>query len=74
MSGHFEYELHVDVRIDKVYVDDEQPAYRSYSNDRLSVNETVSLGTLNFLQIAKVLGSFHDLAEQIKADQKSIEE
>ncbi len=35
--------------------------------DRLNVNETVSLSVTDFLDMAKVLGRFHDLAQELKA-------
>lgn len=39
----------------------------SNRGDRLNVNETVSLSVCDFLDIAKILGQFHDLAQLLKA-------
>lgn len=38
------------------------------SGSGLNVDETVELGALDFLGIAKVLGRFHDLAQAVKTD------
>lgn len=35
--------------------------------DRLNVNETVTLAVDDFLDMAKVLGQFHDLAQSLNA-------
>jgi hypothetical protein len=37
----------------------------------LQVRDTVELGDLGFLELAAVLGRFHDLAEVIKTEQAS---
>jgi len=50
------YELRVDVSIT-----DTQSGY-----GRLAVTEAVSVNTASFLEMAKILGQFHDLAESIK--------
>lgn len=39
------------------------------THNALSVNHTMELGTLTFLQLAGILGRFHDLGEAIKAEQ-----
>lgn len=36
------------------------------SGEQLTVDHSLSLGTLDFLQLAGVLGRFHDLAEEVK--------
>lgn len=35
-------------------------------NNQLSVNHSMTLGTLNFLELAGILGRFHELGETIK--------
>lgn len=37
-------------------------------NNALSVNHTVQLGTLDFLELAAILGRFHELGEKIKSE------
>lgn len=36
-----------------------------HNHERLSIDETFSLGTSNFLQVAQILGRFHELANAI---------
>jgi hypothetical protein len=50
------YELRVDVSIT-----DTQSGF-----GRLAVSETVSVNTASFLEMAGILGQFHELAESIK--------
>lgn len=38
----------------------------SNMGDQLNVSETVTIPTQSFLDIAKVLGQFHDLAQSLK--------
>lgn len=42
-----------------------------YSNERLTVRETIRLPASGFLQIAGVLGQFHDLAEKVRSGDNS---
>ena len=35
----------------------------------LSVSESVDIDAMDFLEIAKILGQFHDLAQKIKTQQ-----
>jgi hypothetical protein len=39
---------------------------RSNQGDQLNVSETVHVEATDFLDIAKVLGRFHDLANELK--------
>lgn len=55
------YRLEIRAELQKV---DEQ-GY-SFGNERLSVNETIDLGSMDFLGVCKVLGQFHAVAEEIK--------
>jgi hypothetical protein len=41
--------------------------YDQFTNEQLSVEQTVELGAMNFLQVAGVLGQFQTLADEIKA-------
>jgi hypothetical protein len=38
-----------------------------YGNNELRVNEIATLPTMDFAQIAEVLGRFHELTEALKA-------
>ena len=38
-----------------------------YGSGQIQLSETVTIGAMSFLELAKVLGQFHDLAESIKA-------
>lgn len=42
----------------------------SNNGDRLNVNETVSLNVSDFLEMAQVLGRFHELAQSLKVHKK----
>ncbi len=35
-------------------------------NDHLRIDETLALGSCDFLEIAAILGQFHELAQQIQ--------
>lgn len=37
-------------------------------NNQLSVNHSMMLGTLSFLDLAAVLGRFHDLGERVQRE------
>lgn len=39
--------------------------------NQLSVNQTMTLGMLNFLQVAAVLGQFHELGERVKKENEA---
>lgn len=39
----------------------------AYTNDRLEISDTLNLDVADFLGISKVLGRFHDLAEELRA-------
>jgi len=56
------YHLTVRVEVNKQIQEgsDEQPYWRNSTNDRLSVEETVDLGSLDFLGVMGVLGHLHD--------------
>lgn len=41
-----------------------------YTGHQLRVQEQTVLNVSNFLELAQVLGRFHDLAEAIKAEQE----
>ncbi|MDB5910931.1 MAG: hypothetical protein JWP34_5045 [Massilia sp.] len=53
----------LNVRIDLERVNDNG----GFSGDRLSVDESLRLEVDGFLEVAQVLGRFHELAENIKA-------
>jgi len=42
---------------------------RRYHQGRLSISESLYLNVADFLTMAKILGQFHELAEQIKKSQ-----
>jgi hypothetical protein len=56
------YLLHVSVEI---HGDPTDPM--GMGNDRLRVEEDVALGACGFLEIAAILGEFHELAHQIQS-------
>lgn len=45
----------------EVYIEPEP-----YQGERLSIRESVTLNVSSFLEMAKVLSQFHDLAESLK--------
>ena len=55
------YELRIEVSIS-----DRESGY-----GRLGVSETVLVNSRSFLEMAKILGQFHDLAESIKKTQSA---
>lgn len=40
---------------------------RSDFGDRLEVREDFEMGQIDFLEMAKILGQFHDLAQKLKS-------
>lgn len=40
----------------------------AFGGPGLTIEETVDLGTVDFLETAAILGRFHDVAENIKAN------
>jgi hypothetical protein len=48
--------------------------YDDHRGDRLNVHEEIELGSdLQFLEIAKILGVFHDLANKIKQERQPVQ-
>lgn len=43
---------------------------RDSRGGNLNVSETVSIEASSFLEIAKILGTFHDLAQSLKTKEK----
>lgn len=41
-----------------------------YSGGRLGVQENIELGTLGFIELAQVLGRFHELAQTIEKERE----
>jgi hypothetical protein len=58
------YKLEIRASVTKMERDPN--GYDRFSNEQLSVNQTVDLGSLDFLELCKVLGAVHDLGNQIK--------
>jgi hypothetical protein len=42
------------------------PCSPTGGNDHLRIDETLALGSCDFLEIAAILGQFHELAQQIQ--------
>lgn len=57
------------VRVEVQQTDD----HGGYYGQGLTVEETVELGTVDFMETAAILGRFHELGEDIKARQSTIE-
>ena len=54
------YELHINVRIQQIT--------GSYCGAGLSVEETLKINATTFLEMAQILGQFHQLAETLSAN------
>lgn len=64
-----QFQLEVSVEVREVSTLD---GYRQVSNyNRLSVRHTIELGALDFLELAQVLGRFHELGETIRKERKN---
>lgn len=55
----------LNLRVEIFHVDDQG---RMYSGDRLQVSEEVTVDASDFLEIAKILGQFHELTQHVRAD------
>ena len=68
------YKLEVRASIVKYNRDERNgpPYYDQWTNERLDVNETLDLGTMDFLQVCTVLGKFHEVAEEIKSQNGAV--
>lgn len=65
------YKLRVSIQLERWEAYDYGDGERLQSTqDRLSVDDQVEIGTMTFLQVAQVLGRFHDLAETIREESK----
>lgn len=64
----FGFELELRVAVRKYELDEANPAYRRYSDERLSVDDTRVLGALQFGQVAQVLARFEELADALSAE------
>lgn len=56
----FQLEVRVEVR--------QVLPHGGWTNNALTVQHTVELGTLDFLELAAVLGRFHELGEKIRTE------
>ncbi len=58
------FEMRVQVELNKV---DDRGAW---TGERMAVNESFSVGAAGFLEIAGILGRFHELAEDIRKERE----
>jgi len=61
-----QFQLVIRVTVNEV---DERGYPKGYGGPGLTVEHTVTLGGLDFLGLAGVLGRFHDLAKEVEASQ-----
>ena len=59
--------LDVNVQIRKV---NRVGGYDQWTNEQINVSEKIELGTLDFIEVAAILGQFHELAETIKKERE----
>lgn len=63
-----QYNLTIRASIEKRLVDDDRPvgAYFTATGERLEVNETLDLGSLDFLGVCKTLGRLHEVVQELR--------